>query len=266
MAAKNRLPKKRNCDSIISMNPQQNMYPDPRGVNTGAVPPPYPNMQAASHKEKRGHPWILIILLAVFVLAFFGALIYALQVSGQRDDYKNNVDQKVSAAVEDARDEIGAAKEKEFAEREKSPYKQYKGPLTYGSLDITYPRTWSAYVREASDSNAGVDGYFHPNFVPSEDSGTAYALRVEVIEQPYSDEMKRFEAEVKRGTVKVSPFTAAKVPGVLGSRVDGEIEQGLSGSMVVFPLRDKTIKVSTQSPSHLNDFNTIILPNLIFVP
>jgi nitrogen fixation-related uncharacterized protein len=251
------------------MNPQTNLYPDPRGVNTGAVPPPYPNMQSANQRDKRRSPLTLIlIILAVFLFfVVVGEFVWAMKISGQRDDYKNNVDQKVAAALEDARDEISAAKEKEFAEREKSPYKQYKGPLTYGALDITYPRTWAAYVKEsAKGGSTGVDGFFHPNFVPAEDSGTAFALRIEVVEQPYDTIMKRFESKVKQGEVRVSPYTAPKVPGVLGSRVDGEIYTDLNGSMVVFPLRDKTIQISTQSQTFIGDFNNIILPNLIFVP
>lgn len=201
------------------------------------------------------------------MLLFFGAAGFGYWAYGQMQDYKNNSDQKAAAAADAARKETEEAKEKEFAEREKSPYKQYKGPSTYGSLDIMYPRTWSAFVKEATkSSNVGVDGFFHPNFVPSEESGTAFALRVEVLEQPYDQILKRFEADVKRGAVRVSPYTAPKVPGVLGSRVDGEIDRGLNGSMVVFPLRDKTIRISTQSPSFINDFNNIILPNLVFVP
>jgi hypothetical protein len=78
--------------------------------------------------------------------------------------------------------------------------------------------------------------------------------------------MRTYESATKAGKVKVSPFKADKVQNILGSRIDGEINAGQKDSMIVVPLRDKTLKVWTESDQFVGDFNTVILPNLTFVP
>ena len=79
--------------------------------------------------------------------------------------------------------------------------------------------------------------------------------------------MKQFASKSKTGKVTISPYSAPKLPaGTIGSRVEGEINTGQQGSMVVFPLRDKTIEISSESAQFKNDFDSIILANLTFVP
>jgi len=210
--------------------------------------------------------WLLVVPLILFILTSLGVSGFAIWAYGERDDYKNNSDKKSAAAAEVAHQKAGEEKEKEFLEREKNPYKEYKGPSAFGSVDILYPKTWSAYVDETKGGNLPVNGYFHPNFVPGLDSETAFAMKVEVVEQPYDQVLAKYESDTKSGKLRVSPFKAAKVPSVLGARIDGEIDDGLNGSSVVFPLRDKTIKVTTQSQQFMSDFDNIILPNFSFVP
>ena len=254
--------------------PVQAMPPNPALPPSGQQPfqpqpvgPPGPSPQFTSaSEEKKHHPWVLIIALVFFILAFLGSSGFAFWAYAQMQDYKNNVDEKVAAAVSEAVKETEETKEKEFEERSKSPNKIYKGPATYGSLEITYPKTWAATVDEQSSSTL-VNGYFHPDFVPGPKSGTAFALRVEVLDRPYDQVLGSYESDTKKGTVKVTPFKAVRVPSVLGARLDGEIEKGFKGSAVMFPLRDKTIRVSTfASDSFGNDFNKVVLENLIFTP
>jgi len=57
-----------------------------------------------------------------------------------------------------------------------------------------------------------------------------------------------------------------KVPGVIGVKVTGALGNGKSGTMVVIPLRNMTLKLWTEAPSFQQDFNTNILPNLSFAP
>ena len=132
-----------------------------------------------------------------------------------------------------------------------------------------YPKTWSAFITEANNTTGTttpIDGYMHPSFVPGLQSGTNYALRIRIVAKAYADDLKQFDSLVKKGTVKVSAYQLPKVPSVTGSRVDGEIVKGQKASMVLLPLRDKTIEISTQTSEFLNDFDTIILPNFTFAP
>ncbi len=207
-----------------------------------------------------------MIALVILVLLFLSASVFGIWAYSSRQDYKDNSDKKAAAAAQIATQQESTKKDNEFVEKEKSPVKTYQGPAAYGSLDISYPKTWSAYIVEADRSSMAVDGFFHPNFVPGVQSQTAYALRVRVSSQSYEQEMKQFDGKVKGGKVTVTPYVAKNVPSVTGARVDGEINVSQKGSMILLPLRDKTIIISTEAEQFVGDFNSIILPTLKFVP
>ena len=226
--------------------------------------PPVPTGQAAS--AKKSHGLGLMLALILFVLLFLGAAGFGAWAYFSQQDYKNNSDKKAAAAAELAVQANSTKKDNEFTEREKSPLKIYQGPAEFGSLNISYPKTWSAYIVEADKASTSVNGYFHPGFVPDVQGKTAFALRVEITSQTYDQELKQLEGKVKSGKVVVTPFVAKNVPGVTGSRVSGEINTGQKNTMVLLPLRDKTIKISTESDQYLGDFDSIILANLKFIP
>jgi hypothetical protein len=237
--------------------PPNNSMPQQQGQ-------PAPNYVSASEQKKHHSMLIIPFVLTVFLL--IGAVGFGAWAFMERQDYKNNVDEKIAAAVEVSNQEVASAKDAEYLEREKEPFVQYRGPSTFGSVDITYPRTWSAYVDDIGKGTVPVNGYFHPKYVPSEDAGVQFALRIEVVNRAYSQEMRKFDSVVKSGKASVSPYRAPNVGDVLGSRIEGEIASRQNGYMVVFPLRDKTLKIWTESESFLKDFNQTILPNLVFVP
>jgi hypothetical protein len=225
-----------------------------------------PVQQYAPASEQKKHKNRLIIPLVLVVLLFLGAGGFGVWAYLERQDYKHNVDQKVAVAVEVASQEVSSAKDKQFLEKEKEPFVRYQGPPTFGSVDVTYPKTWSAYISETGKGSTPLNGYLHPKFVPAADSGTQFALRIEVVDRSYASEMQKFDALVRSGKAKVAPYRAPNVPDVLGSRVEGEIASRQNGYLVIFPIRDKTLKVWTESESFLNDFNNTILPNLVFSP
>lgn len=232
----------------------------------GMMPPNgYQSMPVAGSQRKR-HGLGVIITLVVFILLFIGSSIFALWAFSGRNDYKNNVDQKISQAVSEAKQQTAREKENEFQEKEKSPFKEYKGPSKFASVNITYPKTWAAYITETDKSGTPIDGFFHPVFVPGRDSGTNFALRVQVVNQSYDSELRQFDGKIKAGKVKISPYKSPRVPDVLGARIEGEIAVGQKATMVLFPVRDKTLKIFTESEQFLGDFNNTILPKLVFVP
>jgi hypothetical protein len=226
--------------------------------------PTQPIMPSMTPPKKKGGFGVIITLILT-ILLLFGAIAFGLWAYMSMQDYKVNSDKKVAAAVVVANKKTSDEKDKEYVEKEKSPYKEYLGPATFGSVKIVYPKTWSAYIDE-KNSSPYVDGFWHPNFVPSTATGTAYALRMQVLSSPYDQVIKAFDSKVKSGDVKLSPYRAPLVPGVLGSRVDGQITKGQKDSMVIFPLRDKTLQVWTESDQFLGDFNNTVLANLTFSP
>lgn len=209
---------------------------------------------------------VTIILLSFFVLLSLGLTVFGFWAFAERQEYKNKSDQKAAKAVELAKEQFAQEKEKEFAEREKNPHKEYKGPATYGSVDIVYPKSWSAFVTETPRGSTPIDGYFHPDVVPGIDSGTSFALRLEVTGRAYDEELRQYESQAKSGKVKVSPYKVPKVADTLGARVEGEIGNGAKGIVVLFPVRDKTLKISTEAEQFRGDFDNIIMANLTFVP
>lgn len=213
---------------------------------------------------------VVSILLGVLLIAVSAFAVWAFR---SRQDYKDNTDQKINAAVSAAKETQAAQLKKEFAEQSKSPNKTYQGPSAYGSVTFKYPKTWSAYVDETNSSEP-INGYFYPDKVPGTQSPTAFALRIELISSPYAQVMQQFDAQIKQGTVKAAAYVPPKIkhtPNIQpGTKLNGVINRNQAGdqqgSMVVIQVRDKTLEISTQSPNFLADFNNTILATLSFIP
>jgi hypothetical protein len=215
---------------------------------------------------------------SMFLAILFGVLFLAAAGIGGwafmgRQDFKNNSDQKSAQAVEVAKKAQAELLQKKFNEDYKNPNKTYQGPISFGTVKFNYPKTWSAYVDE-NNSAEPINGYFHPDKVPSIQSGGAYALRVELVNSAYSQVMQQYSSQIKQGKIKAAAYIPPKMVGVAnvqpGTRLDGIISQSQTGqhngAMVIAQVRDKTLKIYTESPDFLADFQNIVLPSLTFVP
>ncbi len=205
---------------------------------------------------------VTMVLLGVFLL---GALGFGGWAFMSRQDYKNNVDAKIKTAVTANAKVVQAQDAADYAEAAKNPLKTYTGPEAYGSVSLQYPKTWSGYVVTASGQP--LDAYFNPDVVPSvADQKSVFALRVQVMATSYSQTLAQYQSLQKQGKVTVTPFALPKVPGTVGVRVDGQITSTKQGSIVILPVRDKTLKLWIESNEFAADFNNIILPNASFSP
>jgi len=205
-------------------------------------------------------PFVLTVLLLI------GAVAFGVWAYQGRQDYKNNVDAKIAVANEKAIKAEDAIKDAKFAEISKQPLKTYIGPEAYGAIHLMFPKTWSAYVDE-SGSGTAINGYFQPDVVPSTlgDKST-FALRLQVVNSSYSNTMHSYSSFVSNKKGTAAAYSLPKLPSVIGTRLDGEVQQNKQGSMIILPLRDKTLLLWTESQQYLNDFNNNILPNLTFSP
>lgn len=202
---------------------------------------------------------IPLILSVVFLLSSIGFAVWAYM---DRQKYKNETDQIVAGEVAVAIERTKTEKDNEFIEREKEPLKEYKSPDDLGSIVLKFPKTWSTYL----DIGEGESHFiFHPNGVTAGDT-QAYALRISVLDEIYKDVISEYDGAVEEGLASAKAFRLPKVKGVTGLRVDGQLEEGKNGSVVVLPLRDKTIKIATESQDFVSDFNKIIIPNITFNP
>lgn len=226
--------------------------------------PQYPQYQQHPTASQMKKPKGLRIAVVLLSLALIAALSFGIWAASEAAKYKGNIDDRVANGVGAAVKKAEDAKEADFLEREKRPLRAYTGPSAFGTVGVKYPKTWSAYVDESGKGSNPLTAIFHPRYVPGLLSETAFALKVEVIGVEYSTELKRFDSASKSGDVRVSPLKASN--GVSGVRITGKIDNDRSGAVVLFPLRDKTLKLTTLSNDFIKDFNDIILKNLTFTP
>ncbi|MCA9344354.1 hypothetical protein KC946_00805 [Candidatus Saccharibacteria bacterium] len=216
--------------------------------------------------NNKGSVNVWLIGFIVVTLLFLGAAGFGVWAFMGRQDYKDNVDQKIETAVTASNAELTTKKEAEFLEREKQPLRTYAGPEASGSLTIKYPKTWSVYADESGKSGRPLAGYMHPKFVPGLNSGNNYAMRFEVVDKDYAKEVLALASYVKKGTVRATPYTSKSDPSNVGTRYDGEIANKVQGALILLPLRDKTIKIWTEATQFVPDYNKIIVPNFTYKP
>jgi hypothetical protein len=208
---------------------------------------------------------IAVIVAVVLGLFFIGASSFGLWAFSERQEFKNNVEQKVDTAVDVAVKNAKTAKDVEFIELEKIPTRVFNGSATYGSLSFEYPKTWSIYAEEGT-SGSVLNVYAHPNVVPGLQSKQPYALRAEILSTQYDAEASKLLLLVGRGGLTANAFRPVKLEKVLGLRVDGALDAQTTGAAVYLPLRDRTIRIYTESTEFLKDFNTIVVPSINFIP
>lgn len=212
--------------------------------------------------DQRGSSDPLLIPLVIAIvflvgLAGFGIWSYTNYVDAQKVE-QAEIDEAVEAANAKLTEELEVA----FAEREKQPTRVYKTPQSSGSVAITYPKTWSVYSQEDVDDGT-VEGYFNRDYVRDINTDEPMALKITVDNKTYANEARKLSDQAKEGIVKVQ---AIEVAGVTGVRADGVVYEDFEGAMVMFPLRDKTVRIWTENAAYINDFNDIVVKNLTFVP
>lgn len=208
--------------------------------------------------NKEGAFNTLAIPLVIAVVAAIGFGVLAYMNYANYVDQRDNNQPKIKAAVSTAEAKQKATLEAEFKEREKEPNESYTSPSEFGSVKVAYPKTWSAYV---STSTAQLNFYAHPAYVPATDVN--YALRMSVDPMQFASSIRAYDSLVKDGKLKASSI---KIAGVKGVRLDGFLKPDQEGTMVIFPLRDKTLRVWTENKQYRGDFNNIVIKKLTFSP
>lgn len=197
----------------------------------------------------------LVLAVLILIVASVMAVMYYTKYVEQRDSNQPII----NAAVAEAETNQKEALEKEFTEREKLPTKNYTSPAELGAVRLMFPKTWSSYVD--SGKMGEIEFYAHPNYVPA--GNVNYALRMSVVDRPFVREIKSYDNAVKKGDLKAA---AVRVAGTTGTRLDGFLKKDQEGTMVIFPVRDKTLRVWTESKEFASDYNNIVLKGMTFVP
>lgn len=216
--------------------------------------------------NQKGSINVLAVSLFLVVIALFASIIFGAWAFMSREDYKNNVDQKIAVAQEVTKQQTETAKDNEFQENEKQPLKKYKTPAELSSIEVSYPKTWSAYIDEKAGGSSPLVAYFNPQFVPAINNVNLYALRMELSNRTLVDEAKSLDGYVKQGKVTSQPYQSIVKGSGLGIKFEGEIAPKKQGVLVLLPIREKTLKLWTESNDFKNDFENIILKNISYSP
>lgn len=210
---------------------------------------------------------VLVVSLVLTAILLIAALGFGTWAFMGRQDYKDNVDQKIAAAQEVTKQQTETAKDNEFQEKEKQPLKQYKSSTELSSISMSYPKTWSAYIDEKGTGSSPLSGYFHPKYVPAVNNTVSYALRVELSNRTLVDEAKPFDSYIKQGKVTSQPYQSIVQGSGLGVKFEGEIFPKKQGVLVLLPIREKTLKIWTESSTeYKGDLENIILKNISYSP
>lgn len=239
---------------------------NPQIPPTQPVPPTQPIAFPRPNKKLKIAVAVLAVLLVI-------ALSFGFWAFSGRQDYKNNTDKKISAAVANAERAQATKLQAQYDEQAKSPYKTFTSGESFGSISFQYPKSWSAYIDQTAQAEP-INGYFYPDIVPGTTSSTAFALRVELTSNDYSSVVDQYQTSIQAGTVKASAYMPPKMKNVkgvqVGLRLDGTINSTLggvtqNGEMIVLQVRDKTLQIYTESNKYLPDL-TKVLASLSYNP
>ncbi|HSX35522.1 MAG TPA: hypothetical protein VLH84_01150 [Patescibacteria group bacterium] len=225
-------------------------------------------MNNASESREAGFVGGAAIGLGVCIMLLIAALSFGAWAFSSRSYYKTSSDAISKTAAAAAVTKTQATDAATYAQEAKSPLTSYVGPSQYGSITVKYPKTWSAYVVGGSNgATQPLNAYFAPSVVPdvaAQDS--VYSLRIQILQQPYDQVLQQYNTQLTGGKLAAKAYALSKVPSVVGVRFDGQIGTNQQGSTIIFPLRNVTLQISTQSLTYESDFDTFILPNLSFSP
>ncbi|MGB3023676.1 MAG: hypothetical protein WBB39_02610 [Candidatus Saccharimonadales bacterium] len=195
------------------------------------------------------------IVTAIIAIVLVGITVWAYS---NYIDQKDNVNKKISAAVDEARVEQEKKDNARFVEQEKVPTREFVGPDDTGRVSFQYPKTWSVYV--AKNIN-GLEAYLNPSVVPPIIDTQPFAVRVIIVSQAYESVLKSYEALIKKGDLRSAPYS---IRGFSGIRLDGRFTKDREGSAVVFKIRDKTLTMFCDSKKYLTDFDNTVMKTINF--
>lgn len=201
---------------------------------------------------------IVIIIVSLIAVTFIGLFIW---MSLQYSEASSDVQGQIDTAVAKAKDEQAAKMEAEFLEREKYPYKVFSGPADYGQLTFEYPKTWSVYVEAAANAGGDFKAYFNPIQVDAVGDDTINALRVTIRNKGFDEVVTEYQRLMDRkdSGLTMEATTIGVNNNITANRYTGKIPNtDLSGYIVIFKIRDKTVILQTDSVLFAEEYNKLL--------
>jgi len=216
------------------------------------TPPPVQTVYARPRKFST----LSVTIIVVLALLVIGAGVLSYWLYSNYINQKTDVQGRVDSAVNDANKKQADDDAAKFLEREKEPNRTFVGPDDYGRVTFDYPKTWSVYVANDVEQSGGTyQAYLNPVYVPPVSNNQQFALEVTIQSIETDSALSAYNSLIKNGKLKASPIT---IGGVQGTRLDGQFNNNIVGSAVVFKIRDKTLTVRTDAKTFMNDYNALI--------
>jgi len=203
-------------------------------------------------------------------IGIIGTLVFAgvsIWTYARYTDERDSTQSKIDTAVEQAGVDKETELREELQEQLKSPFFVYEVPDTTTGIKVKYPATWSVYAEDKEDSGSDdlVSATFSSDIVRPREADTRYALRVRLIDEQYDESIKDFDSRIETGNVTAKSITFEEYPDTKAIRFDGEIGNNISGSFVMIQIRRQTLRIWTEAPEFVEDFDQI-LEQLEFKP
>lgn len=246
----------------VGGQPMQPLQPAQPMMQAGAPGMPMVQQVQLAPEEKKDIvglvKTIAIIVVSLIAVTFIGLFIW---MTVQFNDVQTDVDGQISVAVAKAKDEQTTKMEAEFLEREKYPFKVFAGPADYGELSFEYPKTWSVYVAAAATEGGDFNAYFNPIQVDTVSKDTINALRVAIRDESFDKVTEEYKKAMDKrdSNLTMEAVTIGKDANITANRYTGKIpDTELSGYIVTFKIRDKTVVLQTDSTVFTDDFNKLL--------
>ena len=110
--------------------------------------------------NKGGVSGLALSLAGVGFIAVIAAIFAVVFYSGEMN-YKNNDQILINKAVSVATAKEAVIKDQQFTLQNENPFVSYTGPVQYGTINVSYPKTWSAYI-DTTGSSEPLEAYFNP--------------------------------------------------------------------------------------------------------
>lgn len=194
---------------------------------------------------------IMAITFGICLAAALGVLIWG---TVKYFDLKQNFNVRVEQRETATKISVTQALEAEFAEREKEPYYEFIAPDDLGRVHFFYPKTWSVFINKDATPYQAI---FNPMVIRPINSDSRYALRLTIEDKEYTRVLSTYDSAIKKGDLKQSIIT---VDDERATRLEGKFSNKISGTAVIFKVRDKTVTLQTDvaTEEYTKQFNTII--------
>ena len=199
-----------------------------------------------------------LIVVSLLAVLFLGLYIW---MTLKWSEASTNVQGKIDVAVAEAKNQLQAKLENEFAEKEQYPFLTFSGPADFGSLTFEYPKNWSVYIPDDASRGGEFNAYLNPGQVNVVSDTTIMALRVSIRTEQIDSVLEDYNRKVQDGEMTV----ASKVVNKVNVNVfTGKLDNDYQGIVCIFKIRDKTAILRTDSSNVFRENFEKILSTIRF--